>query len=79
MLRDFQYFTLAPHGIDESTQQYIFEGGIEAVGDASSFPAVNLEYRFVYDSENEESGASEWQTYTVGNTITNQDIRWFSV
>ena len=60
MVRDFRYFTLSPHGIDESTQQYVFEGGIEAVGDASSLPAVNLEYRFVYDSENEDSEASPW-------------------
>ena len=75
-MTNFNYFTLAPHGIDESTQQYIFEGGIEARG---STPAVNLAYRFVYDHENEENGASEWQTYSVGDTITNQDIRWFGV
>ena len=60
MMRDFQYFTLAPHDIDESTQQYVFEGGIEAVGDASSLPAVNLEYRFVYDLENEDNEPSPW-------------------
>ena len=77
-MTNFNYFTLAPL-IDESTQQYKFEGGIEAVGDASSLPAVNLAYRFVYDRENENNGASEWQTYTVGDTITNQDIRWFGV
>lgn len=76
MMRDFKYFTLAPHDIDESTQQYIFEGGIEASG---SPPAVNLEYRFVYDPENEESGASEWQTYTVGDTITLTTDPWFGV
>ena len=75
MIRDFQYFTLAPL-IDES-QQYAFEGGIEAVG--SSLPAVNLEYRYVYDRENEENGASEWAPYTVGNTIIHQDSRWFGV
>ena len=75
MIRDFQYFTLAPL-IDESTHQYIFEGGIEASG---SPPAVNLAYRFVYDSENEENGASEWQPYTVGNTITNTTGGWFGV
>ena len=60
MMRDFQYFTLAPHDIDESSLQYIFEGGIEAVGDASSLPAVNLEYRFVYDLENEDNEPSPW-------------------
>ena len=59
MIRDFQYFTLAPL-IDESSQQYKFEGGIEAVGDISSVSPVNLEYRFVYDLENEENGASPW-------------------
>ena len=68
-MTNFNYFTLAPHGIDESSQQYKFEGGIEAVGNASSLPAVNLEYRYVYDSENEENGASEWRTYSVGDTI----------
>ena len=77
MIRDFQYFTLAPL-IDES-QQYAFEGGIEAVGDASKLPAVNLEYRFVYDRENEDNGASGWQTYTVGNTITLTTDQWFGV
>ena len=75
MIRDFQYFTLAPL-IDRSTGQHIFEGGIEANGTPS---AVNLEYRFVYDSENEENGASEWQPYTVGNTISNTTDRWFGV
>ena len=64
-MTNFNYFTLAPHDIDESTLQYKFEGGIEAVGDASSLPAVNLEYRYVYDPENEENGASEWQLYDV--------------
>ena len=59
MMRDFQYFTLAPL-IDRQSQKYKFEGGIEAVGDASSLPALNLEYRFVYDLENEENGASLW-------------------
>ena len=77
-MTNFNYFTLAPL-IDESTQQYKFEGGREAVGDASSLPAVNLAYRFVYDSENEENGASEWQTYTVGDTISNTTDRWFGV
>ena len=57
MMRDFQYFTLAPHDIDESSLQYIFEGGIKASG---SPPAVNLEYRFVYDLENEDNEASPW-------------------
>lgn len=75
-MTNFNYFTLAPHGIDESTQQYIFECGIEAVG---SPPAVNLAYRFVYDSENEENGASGWQTYTVGDTISNTTNQWFGV
>ena len=77
-MTNFNYFTLAPL-IDESTQECRFEGGIEAVGNASILPAVNLEYRYVYDRENEDNGASEWQTYTVGNTITNQDSRWFGV
>ena len=75
MIRDFQYFTLAPI-IDRSTGQHIFECGIEASG---SPPAVNLEYRFVYDSENEENGASEWQTYSVGNTISQTSDSWFGV
>ena len=75
---NFNYFTLAPL-IDSSSQQYKFEGGIEAVGDASKLPALNLEYRFVYDRENEENGASDWQPYTVGNTITNTTDRWFGV
>ena len=75
MVRDFKYFTLAPL-IDRSSQQYKFEGGIEASGTP---PAVNLEYRFVYDSENEDNGASEWQTYNVGNTISNTTDRWFGV
>ena len=79
MVRDFQYFTIAPHGVDESTQQYVFEGGIKSVGNADLLPAVNLEYRFVYDSENEENGASEWQTYTVGDTISNTTNQWFGV
>ena len=56
MVRDFRYFTLVPL-IDRSTGQHIFEGGIEASG---ALPPVNLEYRFVYDSENEENGASPW-------------------
>ena len=76
MIRDFHYFTLAPHGIDESTQQYKFEGGIEAAG---SPPAVNLEYRFVYDSENEENGASGWQPYSVGDNISTTSGGWFAV
>ena len=75
-MTNFNYFTLAPL-IDESTQQYKFEGGIEASG--SSLPAVNLEYRFVYDSENEDNEASPWQMYSVGDTITQQEIRWFGV
>ena len=78
MIRDFQYFTLAPL-IDRSTEQYIFEGGIEAVGDASSLPAVNLEYRFVYDSENEENGSDPWERYSVGDTISKTYDRWFAV
>ena len=78
MMRDFRYFTLAPL-IDESSQQYIFEGRIEAVGDTSKLPAVNLEYRFVYDSENEENGASPWQPYSVGGTISKTTDSWFGV
>lgn len=75
MVRDFRYFTLAPL-IDRSTGQHIFEGGIEASGSPS---AVNLEYRFVYDPEIEENGASEWQTYSVGNTISQTSDSWFGV
>lgn len=59
-MTNFNYFTLAPHAIDESTLQYKFEGGIEAVGNASDLLPLNLEYRFVYDSENEENEASPW-------------------
>ena len=78
-MRDFQYFTLAPSGLEQTSNQYKFEGGIEAVGDASYLPAVNLAYRFVYDSENEENGASEWAPYTVGNTISKTSDQWFGV
>ena len=77
-MTNFNYFTLAPL-IDESTQQYIFEGGIEAVGDASSLPALSLEYRYVYVPENEESSASEWQMYTVGDNISTTSGGWFAV
>ena len=76
-MTNFNYFTLAPHSIDASSQQYKFEGGIEATD--SSLPAVNLEYRYVYDRENEENGASDWQRYTVGDTISNTTDRWFGV
>ena len=76
---NFNYFTLATAYSDEIPPLYYFDGGIEAVGDASSLPAVNLEYRFVYDRENEENGASEWQPYTVGNTITLTTDSWFGV
>ena len=75
MVRDFRYFTLAPL-IDRSTGQHIFEGGIKASG---SPPAVNLEYRFVYDPENEDNGASGWQTYSVGDTISQTSDSWFGV
>ena len=77
-MRDFQYFTLAPV-LDGDTNQYIFSGGIEAVGDASVLKQVNLEYRFVYDINGEDSGASEWEPYTVGQEINKQEPSWFGV
>ena len=78
MIRDFQYFTLAPV-IDRDTNQYLFTGGIEAVGDASVLNQVILEYRFVYDVEIEDAGASEWQAYEVGQEINKQEPSWFGV
>ena len=77
-MTNFNYFTLAPL-IDRSSQQYKFEGGIEAVGDASSLPAVNLEYRYVYVPDNEDGSTSEWQPYSVGDNISTTSGGWFAV
>lgn len=75
----FKHFTLAPDGIEESSHQYAFDGGIDVYGDASRLGDVNLEYRFIYDPDDEENGASTWLSYAPGAPVSQWRNEWFAV